>query len=84
MKNKKGQGMLLMSALIAFILFFAGMLVISFIETAITNARADNTCTAPATDGTKMLCLLFDGIVPYVFLLIFSAIGGIVISRFLI
>ena len=83
MKNKKAQGTILFSVLIAIMLFFVGMLAISFIESAISGARTDNTCSAPATDGTKLLCLLFDGVIPYFFVAIISIAGGAIINRFI-
>lgn len=80
--NKKAQGTILFSILIAVMLFFVGMLAISFIEDAITGARTDNSCSAPLTDGGKLLCLLFDGVIPYYFLAIVSIVGGAIISKF--
>lgn len=83
--DKRGQaGSLFFVVLIAFVIFFFGMLIVNFIKTEVTNARTDVNCASPATDGTKALCLLFDGVIPYVFLTIISVVGGLIISRFAI
>lgn len=83
--NKKAQIQfsLFFSVLVAIMLFIGGMLVVNFIKTDITTARTANTCSAPATDGTKALCLLFDFVIPYFFVLIISVAGGIVTEKFL-
>ena len=81
--NKKSQtGGLFFAILIAFLIFFAGMIIVNFIKLSVTDARNAVVCSAPATDGTKALCLLFDGVVPYFFLIVISAAGGLIISRF--
>jgi len=83
--DKKAQtGSILFSILIAFMIFFAGMIIINFIKTSVTDSRNAVVCSAPATDGTKALCLLFDGVVPYVFIIVISTAGGLITSRFLI
>ena len=81
MKNKKAQGTILFSIIVASLLFFVGMLAISFIENSITSARIANTCTNPATDGTKVLCLIFDGVIPYFFVTILSVVGGVITAK---
>lgn len=83
--DKKAQaGGLLLAVLVAFMIFFAGMLLVNFIKTSVTDARTDVNCSVPATDGTKALCLLFDGVIPYVFVIVLSVAGGLITSRFLI
>lgn len=82
-RNKKGQGILLFSLLVAFVLFFVGVIALNFIEDSITQARTDNSCANPLSDGGKLLCLLFDGITPYFIVMFLSAAGGLVTSRFL-
>lgn len=84
-KSKKAQaGGLLFAALIAFMLFFSGMLIVNFVKTSVTSSRNDINCSVPATDGTKALCLLFDGVIPYLFVIVISAAGGLITSRFVI
>ena len=81
-KNKKGN--IFFAIVIALILFMIGMLMVNFIKTEVTNARTDLTCTSPATDGTKILCLLLDSTVPYFMVLILSIALGVLTEKLLI
>lgn len=82
LKNKRGN--ILMSIMVALIIFMVGMTIVNFIKPDVTNARSDLTCTAPATDGTKMMCLGIDMAVPYFIILICSLVGGIITEKLLI
>ena len=82
LKNKRAN--VLAGVMVALILFMVGMIVVNFIKPEVTQARADATCTAPATDGTKLLCLGIDIVVPYFIVLVFSIAGGILTDKFLI
>ena len=70
--------------MVAMIIFMVGMIVVNFIKPEVTQARTDATCTAPATDGTKLLCLGIDVVVPYFIILVFSIAGGILTDKLLI
>ena len=83
--NKKAftESSLFFSILVAIVIFFAGMLVVSLLKPVITQSRLDSSCIAPLSDGGKALCLLFDITIPYFFVLIISIIGGIAVEKFL-
>ena len=90
MKNKRAQTLGL-AIIIAITLFIVGMLSINYIKPVVTIARdathldCANTADFPAgiSDGTKLLCLTVDLVIPYFIILIFSISGGIIVSRFL-
>lgn len=85
MKNKKGQyGGLMFSIVTALMLFMVGMLMVNILRPEIDQARIDNSCTAPTSDGNRVLCLMFDLTMSYWFILILSATGGIIVDRFLV
>lgn len=83
MKNKKAQSTLLMSFLVAFMLFFIGMIVVNFLMPDITTARTQNSCSSPNSDGGKALCLILDFTIPYFFVLVISVAGGYATNKFL-
>lgn len=77
--NNKGQTFLL-AVVIAFGVFMFGILFINFIPDIVTQSRTDLSCSSPTTisDGTKIMCLATDGVVPYFIITLISiAIGGI-------
>lgn len=84
MMKKKAQSTLLMSFLVAFMLFFIGMIVVNFIMPDVTTARTLNSCSSPTTDGSKALCLLFDFVIPYFFVIVISVAGGYITNKFLV
>ena len=79
--NKKGN--VFASVMIVIILFMIGMIVVNFYKPLVDTARTDLTCSAPATDGTKVMCLLVDFVIPYFIVLVFSIAGGIIADRIL-
>ena len=85
--NNKGQiSSLGFSILIAVLIFAAGMIIMNFIKPEITNARTDLSCSTPSiiSDGTKATCLIIDGVIPYFILIVISAAGGLITSKFLV
>ena len=84
MNNKSQAAGLGISIVFAIMLFISGMMAVNFIKSSVTDARTDLTCTSPASDGTKMLCLMIDGLIPYFILAILSAAGGLITYRLLI
>lgn len=86
MRNKHGQT-LGIAVIAAIMIFIVGMLSINFVKPAVTEARdaAHLNCADPTiSDGTKMLCLTVDLVVPYFIILIFSAAGGLIVARFVL
>ena len=80
--NRKGQT-LGMTVLFAIFFFLFGSLFLNFFPSLVDNARIDLNCTAANTisDGTKVLCLMVDGFMPYLIWCILSVIGGFIASR---
>lgn len=73
-----------MAAIVATMLFFAGMTFLNFIKDDVTSTRTSTALDCANTsisDGVKLTCLGVDAVVPYVFLIIFSAVGGIIGAR---
>ena len=82
--NNKGQTVFF-SLIFAAMIFFAGMLIIDLIKDDVTTARDGLQCTNMSiSDGAKTTCLIVDFAIPYTFLLVFSLVGGLILSRFLI
>ena len=83
--NKKGQTMML-SILFAVVLFVMGIMVINFIRPEVLTAKVAMSCSdvANISDGTKLTCLLIDGVVPYFIVLVLSISGGLILDRILI
>jgi len=91
MRNKKSQT-LGISIIIAITIFIIGAMMINFLKPEVTRARdatnldCSNTANFPTgiSDGTKMVCLVVDLVIPYFIILIFSVAGGLITSRFLL
>lgn len=77
--NKKGQSMGL--GILSFLaVLIIGLTFINFLMPEVTTFRTSMSCASADTisDGTKLLCLFGDAVIPYVIVLIFSlAIGAI-------
>ena len=84
MKNKRGN--MLASVMIAIMLFMIGMIVVNFIKPEVLTARTGLNCAngASISDGTKLMCLGVDIVVPYFIILVFSIAGGILFEKLLI
>lgn len=84
--NKKADmGDTVFSLVIILLLFMAGSLFVNPIKDSITDFRTNIGCGgAGLSDGTKLLCLGGDAAVPYFIILLFSTIGGILLSKFVI
>lgn len=80
--NKKGN--IFSSIMLAIMLFLVGMIVVNFIMPEQTSARSSVGCSAPDTDGEKLLCLVLDLPVIYTIILILSISGGIILDKLLI
>ena len=83
--NNKGQTMML-SILFAVVLFVIGIMVINFIRPEVLTAKVAMFCSdvANISDGTKLTCLIIDGVVPYFIVLVLSISGGLILDRILI
>lgn len=82
--NKRGN--VLSAIMISLILFIVGMIVVNFFLPEVTTARTSLGCSngAAITDGTKLLCLGVDLVVPYFFVLVLSIAGGVLLEKLLI
>lgn len=80
--NTKGQTMPL-AILNSLAIFVIGFLLINFLLPEVTTFRNSLSCASPAliNDGTKILCLIGDGIIPYVILGIISLAVGLITAR---
>lgn len=83
-KNKKGN--LYMSIMVAIIIFMVGMIILNFLKPEVTSARNAISCSTPSsiTDGTKLLCLITDTVIPYYFIIVLSLVGGVITEKFLV
>lgn len=81
-KNKKAN--MYFAIMIALVVFMTGMIIVNFLKTEVTSTRTSINCTSPATDGTKVLCLITDSIVPYFIVLVLSIALGVITEKVLI
>ena len=78
MNNKRGGFGLAILSMIG--IFIVGFTLLNFLMPEVTQFRTDMNCADASTihDGTKVLCLITDTVVPYWILLILSiGLGGI-------
>ena len=84
--NKRGQ-MLGAAIVTSIMLFIVGSMVIDFFKDDITLVRdSDHLDCSNAdviSDGTKLVCLGFDLVIPYFFLALLSISGGVIIANYL-
>lgn len=81
--NKKGN--IYAVVMVALIVFMIGMIMINFLKPEITSARTALSCSSSTiTDGTKMLCLTVDIVLPYFILLVLSLAAGVITDKLLI
>lgn len=80
--NKKG-GVTLLAVLFAVMYFMFGMMTYQLIKPDITTQRDANhlNCSSPSTDGDRVSCLVLDGTIPLMIILIFSTVGGIITDQ---
>lgn len=81
--NKKG-GSFLLSTLVFFILFAAGVMFINFITTDIDSARESQNLNCDSnsiSDGAKLTCLGIDLVVPYVIVSMISLGGALIVNK---
>jgi len=79
--NKKGQVM--MGILFAVMIFICGMLIFNLMTDVVTDARTDLDCAngSSISDGTKLVCLITNGVIPYWIIAIVSFAGGAIMSK---
>lgn len=85
--DRRGQlGTLGFSVIVAVMLFMVGMLTINLLTPQIDQTRLDLSCSTPGSisDGTKLTCLITDGVIPYFFVIVMAAAGGFVTNKILI
>lgn len=81
--NNKGQ--LGISIIVAIMIFIVGMITINILKPEITTARASTALDCgniSISDGTKLTCLMVDFTIPYFFIVILAAAGGLIVSKF--
>jgi len=83
--NSRGQT-LGVSIIAGIFIFIIGMMIINFVMPEVTTARTALNCAdaSSISDATKLLCLVVDTVVPYWILLVFSIMGGSIVSQLLI
>lgn len=83
MKNKKGQGAILMAILVAGMIFVAGVLFINHIRDLVINVSSiDMECgNINNSDGAKLTCLIIDLVVPYLIIIFLASAGGVITAR---
>jgi len=83
LQNKTGS--MYFSIIIALVLFMVGMVVVNILKPEVTTARLALDCAGtPATDGTKVLCLITDSVVPYFIILVLSIALGVITEKVLL
>jgi hypothetical protein len=81
------RGSVLFAIIVTITIFMFGMLVINFVKDDVDLARDSTNLDCgnlSISDGAKVACLGADVTIPYLFLLVLSAIGGFLASKFLI
>lgn len=82
MIGKKGQ--LGLGIITAIMLFLVGVVALNLIKPEITSTRTSDSldCTNSAiSDGTKLTCLVVDGVFPYILITVFSIAGGAIMTN---
>lgn len=77
--NKRGS--LAIAIMTSIFIFIIGMTIMNLLLPEVTLFRTNMNCAdaAAISDGTKLLCLVGDAVIPYFIVIIFSiTIGGIV------
>lgn len=86
MKGKRGQS-LGIAIILAIMIFLMGIPVINILKPEVATAVGANGLDCANTsisDGNRLTCLAVDLTIPYFIWIVISAVGGLVISRFLI
>jgi len=80
--NNKGQTMAL-TIISSIFIFIIGLAIVNLIMPDVDTARVALSCSSAdvISDGTKLLCLAIDGLVPYWIVLIFSITFGAIAAR---
>ena len=80
MENKAQLSLAIMSAIFVFIV---GMLMLNFLMPEVTDFRTNLHCDDYTTisDGTKLLCLAGDSVIPYFIWTILSIAVGVILVR---
>ena len=81
--NNRGQTFFF-AIIVAVVIFAFGMLILNFMKddiTTVTGTSALDCNNQTITDGTKVVCLGMDLTIPYFFLLVLSASGGIIAAK---
>jgi hypothetical protein len=75
--NKKAN--IFTGFLLAFFIFMLSVWMLPFMKDGATDMRTNLDCTNHSvTDGNKVSCLLADGSIPYIMIILFTFIGGLI------
>ena len=80
--NNKGS--IFFGVIVALMLFVGGMLFANHVKDLITEDRNSNNLDCnnlSISDGTKLTCLGLDLVIPYLIIIILSAVGGAIMSK---
>ena len=82
--NKRGNTFA--SVMVAIIIFMIGMITVNFIMPEVTSTRTSLSCSnaGSISDGTKLMCLGIDFVIPYFIILVISLAGGLITEKLLI
>ena len=72
-----------LAIIVSIFILIIGFTILNFVKDEVTRARTDLSCAdaADISDGTKLLCLAIDGVVPSWIVIIFSIIIGAITVR---
>lgn len=85
--NKRGQANLGIAIVVGILIFLMGIPIINILKPDVDIARGSTglDCTNTSiTDGARLSCLAVDLVIPYFMLVVMSAAGGMIASRFLV
>jgi len=77
---------LMLSVVLAIVLFILGAMMINYLKPEITTARNANNLNCASSDissGGKFTCLIIDTTVLYFFIVFMSLIGGILVNKYI-
>lgn len=80
--NNKGQTAML-AVLFSVLFFMFGIVFINYIRPDVQTTQGSLDCnnTSVISDGTKLMCLITDGVVPYFIILVLASAGGVITAR---
>ena len=76
------MGLAIMSTVMFFII---GIMLVNVLMSEVTSGRLNLSCSAAdsISDGTKLLCLVLDGIIPYMIVTVLAVAVGFITDKLL-